>query len=643
MAPQHALSTPPQQEPQPGEHGRVRGVLFGRPLHSEEAPHQTIGKAVGLAVFASDALSSVAYATQEILYVLALAGAAAFSVSLPIAGAICVLLIILTLSYRQTIYAYPSGGGAYIVARENLGESPAQVAGAALLTDYVLTVAVSIASGVEQIASAFPAIHPYRVVVCVGIIAFMTIVNLRGVKESGRVFALPTYMFIAMTLLLLVVGTWRWATGHLPAVTGVQSEIKALQPLTIFLILRAFSSGCTALTGVEAISNGIPAFKVPKSQNAATTMAYMSGTLMVMFLGITLLAHQIHALPSETETVISQLGRSIFGTNVLYYVMLASTTLILILAANTSYADFPRLAALQAGDGFLPRQLILRGQRLVFSIGIIALAVFAATLIVVFNARTTALIPLYAIGVFMSFTMSQAGMVRHWLTISRLKPGEEHPTRGSVLHYDRQWSSKLVINALGCAMTAVVTVVFAITKFSQGAWIVVILIPTLVFLFFRIHRHYVAVAKALSLANYEAVRAPVENSVVILVSSVHRGTLEAVRYARNIKAKKMVGLYVELDPQLTATVRERWERWVPDIELVVLPSPYRRLIPRIVNYVDSLGKQHGTAAVTVVIPEFVAAKWWHHLLHNQTALMIKRAFLFDRDTIVVDVPYHLEE
>ena len=642
MATKKTLPVPKQRLAVPGEHGWLRRLLFGRPIHSEEAPHQTISKTVALAVFASDALSSVAYATQEILYVLAIVGAAAFSISIPIAGAICLLLVVLTLSYRQTIFAYPSGGGAYIVARDNLGEGPAQMAGAALLTDYVLTVAVSISSGVEQIASAFPVLLPHKVLACVTIIVLMTLINLRGVKESGRVFAIPTYFFIGLTLLLLAVGAWRWASGTLPRVTGVASDVTAVAPLTLFLILRAFSSGCTALTGVEAISNGIPAFQEPKSKNAATTMLWMSSVLMVMFLGITVLAHQIQALPSATETVISQLARTIFGHTVLYYLMIAATTVILIMAANTSYADFPRLAALQAGDGFLPRQLTRLGQRLVFSSGIALLALCAALLIIVFDAKTTALIPLYAIGVFLSFTLSQTGMVLHWRKASHLRPGETIPTRNAVLHYDPHWRLKLGINALGAGMTAVVAVIFAITKFSQGAWIVVILIPSLIFIFFRIHQHYQTVAQLLSLEAYRPAPTPVRNDVVILVSSVHRGTLEAVRYARLIKAQKMMGLHVELDPQQTPQVRAWWEQMVPDIPLVVVESPYRRLIPRVVRFVDQLSEEDGAEAVTVVIPEFVSAKWWHHLLHNQTALLIKRAFLFDRNTVVVDVPYHLE-
>ncbi|MGH2524577.1 MAG: APC family permease, partial [Anaerolineales bacterium] len=402
-----------------------------------------------------------------------------------------ILLVIVTISYEQTIHAYPGGGGAYIVARDNLGEAPAQTAGAALLTDYILTVSVSIASGVAQITSAFPALHLFRVEIAVGVIIVMTIINLRGVKESGVTFAIPTYFFLAVALLTLAMGFFKYLTGSLGTVTGVTpAEEAATQALTLFLILRAFASGCTALTGVEAISNGITAFREPKSRNAGITLMWMSAILSVMFLSITFLAHQIGAQFSFTETVISQLGRTIWGAGPMWYVLLAGTTLILIMAANTSFADFPRLGALHAGDGFLPRQLTYRGSRLVYSYGIVALAVFASLLIIVFRAQVTALIPLYAIGVFLSFTLSQTGMAVRWLRSSRLKPGEEIVQQGGIVRYDPKWQFKLLINGLGATVTAIVMVVFAIAKFTQGAWVIVLLIPTLVMIFFRIHHHY---------------------------------------------------------------------------------------------------------------------------------------------------------
>ena len=626
-------------EPRPLLH-----LVLGRPLETAAAPHQTIGKAIGMAVFASDALSSVAYATEEILLVLAAAGAIFFSFALPIAGAIAVLLVVLTLSYRQTIFAYPGGGGAYIVARDNLGEGPAQTAGAALLTDYILTVAVSIASGVAQITSAFPALRPYQVEIGLVLILFMTMVNLRGVKESGRAFAGPTYFFITMTFLMLGVGFYRMATGTLSQIQGVEMIThNTLQPLTLFLILRAFSSGCTALTGVEAISNGITAFREPKSRNAATTMMWMSGILMTMFLGITALALQVHAVPSEQETVISQLGRTVFGVGALYLLMTAATTAILIMAANTSFADFPRLCALHAGNGFLPRQLTYRGHRLVFSWGIVTLAGLAALLIVLFEGDTHLLIPLYAIGVFLSFTMSQAGMVVRWHKISKLQPGEEIRTEGSMLSYDRHWRVKQIVNALGCALTGVVMVVFAVTKFSQGAWIVVILIPLLVLGFFRIHHHYQHVKNALSLqARPIDVRThPIET--IVLVNDVHQGTLQMISFAESL-GKPWVAVHVAVRPEKTARVLEKWERYLGDHgTLYVLPSPYRSLTGPIVRLVKDVKREHPDAFVNIIMAQLVTESPWGQLLHRNSGPQFKFAFQRMQGVAVTDVHYRVGE
>ncbi|MEP7293760.1 MAG: APC family permease, partial [Chloroflexota bacterium] len=489
----------------------VRRLLLGKRLTTEDLPHQSISNKVGLAVFASDALSSTAYATEEILIILSVAvggGASIWSgqngtilgLSIPIAIAIAILLVVVTISYRQTIFAYPNGGGAYIVARDNLGELPAQIAGAALLTDYILTVAVSVSAGVAQITSVFPELISYRVIMAVAIIALVTIVNLRGVKESGKIFAVPTYFFLGMMFLTLIVGLVRALTGNLPTVSGVEAlHHDVVEPLGIFLILKAFSSGCTALTGIEAISNGISAFKTPRSKNAARTLVAMSTTLILLFVSITLIANFIHAIPSETETVISQMGRTIYGDGSVFYLLLqAGTALILLMAANTSYADFPRLASLIAADGFLPRQLTFRGGRLVFSWGIVALAGLAIVLVIIANARTTALIPLYAVGVFLSFTISQSGMVIHLRRVGKLKIGEVVQGLETAMEFDSHWKTKAVISAIGAVFTFVVMLVFAVTKFSSGAWFVVILIPTLVLIFFRIHRHYQEVAHALS-------------------------------------------------------------------------------------------------------------------------------------------------
>ncbi len=616
--------------------------LIGPRLHTADAPHQTIGKAIGLAVFASDALSSTAYATDEILFVLILAGAGALTFSLPIALAIIFLLAIVTISYEQTIHAYPGGGGAYIVARDNLGEVPAQIAGAALLTDYILTVAVSISSGVAQITSAFPALYDLRVVIALSLVAFMMLVNLRGVKESGRAFALPTYFFLAATLFTIAVGFFRYFTGTLDQVTGVETIHETAQGLSVFLILRAFSSGCAALTGVEAISNGIPAFREPKSRNAGITLVWMSAILSIMFFSVTFLARHIGALPSHTETVFSQLGRVIYGDDTQpYLILLGSTTLILIMAANTSFADFPRLSALQAADGFLPKQLTYRGSRLVFTYGIVTLAGFASLLIVIFGAKTNSLIPLYAIGVFLSFTLSQAGMAVRWWKSGRLQPGEEQKQIASVLHHDPKWKLKLAVNGFGSICTAIVMVIFAVTKFANGAWVVVILIPTLVLFFLRIHHHYRELAAELSLDSFGTPPRLKRHRVIVPIGGVHRGTLLALHYARAI-SNDVTAVYVAVDPVEEQKLRGKWDTWGDGVRLHVIHSPYRLLYEPLLEYIQMIALQRQSNEIlTVVVPEFVPAKWWHNLLHMQTAFLLQLGLLGVKDVVITEVPYHV--
>jgi amino acid transporter len=623
-------------------------VLIGKPLPSEEAPHQTIGKTVGLAVFASDALSSTAYATEAILEVLAfavpLAGLAVLGYSVGISLAIIFLLAVVTISYQQTIHAYPGGGGAYIVARDNLGELPAQVAGAALLTDYILTVSVSISSGVAQLTSGFPALHPYRVAIAVSLVLLMMIVNLRGVKESGVTFAIPTYFFLGVTLITIGIGIFKYFTGGLDVVTGVTpAVIEAARGMTLFLILHAFSSGCTALTGVEAISNGITAFKEPKSRNAATTLIWMSVILSVMFFSITFLSHQIGAQFSRTETIISQLGRTIWGAGIMWYLLLGSTTLILIMAANTSFADFPRLGALHAGDGFLPRQMTFRGSRLVFSNGIAALAGFAIVLIIAFKAETTALIPLYAIGVFLSFTLSQTGMAVRWWKSGHLKPTEEYVQPGGVVRYDPQWKLKIVINGFGAILTAVVMTVFAATKFLDGAWIVIVLVPTLVFIFFRIHHHYRDVASNLSLEDFGEAPRVQRNHVLLLISGVHRGVLHALRYCRSF-SNDITAIYISADPLEEEKLKMKWATWGDGVRLHIIESPYRRLIEPLIAYVDQMADQLGPyEMLTVVVPQFVPAHWIHSGLHMNTASLLRKALLKRQDIVIMEVPYQLRK
>jgi amino acid transporter len=621
-----------------------RSWLIGRPLATADAPHQTIGRLVGLAVFASDALSSTAYATQEILVILALAGTAAFGHAFPISIAIVALLVIVTLSYEQTIHAYPGGGGAYIVARDNLGEAPAQTAGAALLTDYILTVAVSVSSGVAQVVSAFPVLFPYRVLLAVGLVLFVMVVNLRGVKESGATFAAPSYFFLVMMFLTVGVGFFRYLTGTLGTVVDppATEAAGAVHAITLFLLLRAFAGGTTALTGVEAISNGITAFKEPRSRNAGITLIWMSTILGVLLLGITLLSGHIGAIPSERETVISQLARTAFGgRDLLYLGVIAGTAVILIMAANTSFADFPRLSALHAGDGFLPRQLTYRGSRLVYSRGIIALGLIASLLIVLFGASVNALIPLYAIGVFLSFTLSQAGMARRWWKVGHMAPGQEIKERGSTLRYEPGWELKMAINGFGSACTAVVTVVFAATKFMDGAWIVVVLVPSLVAMFFTIHRHYRELANELSLEDYGTPPRITRHCVILPISGVHRGTLAALHYARSL-SDDVTAVHVPTDPAEGETVRRKWETWGDGVRLVMLESPYRLFFEPLLEYIEEVAAhRQPNEVITVVVPQFVPRHWWSNLLHTQTAIQLRLVLLFKPGIIVTDVPYHV--
>jgi len=622
-----------------------RTWLIGRPLATADAGHQTIGKVVGLAVFASDALSSTAYATQEILAILAVGGVLAFTFAFPIAIAIVALLAVVTISYEQTIHAYPGGGGAYIVSRDNLGELPAQVAGAALLTDYILTVSVSISSGVAQLASAFPALDAWRVAIAVGLVGFVMLVNLRGVKESGLTFAVPTYLFLVMIFITVGAGFFRLLTGQLGTVVNPPSmqHLGEVSAIGLFLILHAFSSGTTALTGIEAISNGITAFNKPASKNAGITLIWMSLILGTLFLGITFLAVHIGAVPSEEETVISQLVRTALGgRNVFYLMTLGATTLILIMAANTAFADFPRLSALQAKDGFLPRQLTYRGSRLVFSRGIVVLAVFASLLIIVFQASVTALIPLYAIGVFLSFTLSQSGMARRWWKIGHLKPGQEVKESGSVLVADAGWKWKMVLNGFGAVCTVIVMFIFAITKFHDGAWIILVVVPVLVFIFFRIHQHYKELARSLSLDHYGAPPAIRRHRVIVPISGVHRGTLAALDYARSLSAD-VTAVHISIDDVESERLRAKWERWGDGVRLVILDSPYRMLLEPLLAYVEHIAAvRQPNEIITLVVPQFVPKHAWTNLLHTQTAVLLRLALLFRRGIVVTDVPYQTE-
>jgi len=622
-------------------------LLIGHPLSTADAPHQTIGKAVGLAVFASDALSSTAYATQEILGVLAAAGTIAFGYVFPISIAIVILLAIVTISYEQTIHAYPGGGGAYIVARDNLGELYAQIAGAALLTDYILTVAVSISAGIAQIGSAYPNLFPYRVEIAVFAVALIMLINLRGVKESGSMFAVPTYFFLVMMIGTVGLGMFRLLTGSLgkvidPPELTIMHTIGILSP---FLILHAFANGTTALTGVEAISNGITAFKEPRSRNAGITLIWMSVILGSIFLSISYLTGHINAVFSEQETIISQLTRTIYqGRGPLYIATLGATTVILIMAANTAFADFPRLGALAAGDGFLPRQLTFRGSRLVYSNGIIALAIIASVLIVIFQASVTRLIPLYAIGVFLSFTLSQAGMARRWWKIGHLNEGEEIVEPGSVLRFQKDWRFKMVVNGFGSLCTAIVIIVFAVTKFREGAWVVLILTPVLVSIFFTIHYHYKGLAHSLSLENYPGVPArQTRHRVIMPVSGVHQGTLDGLHYAR-LLSDDVTAVHISIDPVETEKVQKKWVTWGEGTRLVILDSPYRLFVEPLLEYLtEIIDHRQPNETITIVVPQFIPSKRWHNLLHMRTAEVLRTELLSKHGVVVTDVPYHVED
>jgi amino acid transporter len=600
----------------------LRTIFIGERLPTAHAIHQRLQKMLALPVFGSDAISSSAYATEEIMRALMLAGTAALLYSTAVAGAIALLFAIVALSYRQTVLAYPSGGGAYIVARENLGLYPGLIAASALLTDYVLTVAVSVASGIAAIISAVPILEPERVLLCLIVIWFIALANLRGVRESGRLFAGPAYLFVATVVLMLVIGAVRRMVSPGVVAAGPAHEMAAAHPLTVVLMLRAFASGCAALTGIEAISNAVPAFRPPESRNAAATLVWMTAICIGLFLGITALAQWYRITPdvSGYETVLSKLGRAAFGAGFPYYVLQVATMLVLSLAANTSFADFPRLSSILARDRLAPRQLANLGDRLVFSNGIVLLAVFSSALIVRFRGMTHTLIPLYAVGVFISFTLSQAGMVVH---ASRAR--------------ERGWRWHAAINAVGAATTAIVLVVVASVKFAHGAWIVLLVIPLLVLGFRKIWRHYRALAAALTLEGYQMPRA-LHHQVLVLVPGLHRGIVQALLYARYLSGE-CEAVFVETNPDETPKLREKWQRLSLDIPLTVLKSPRGSLIEPITEHIHRIRSEKNVDIVTVVLPEFATTRWWHPLLHNQSGLMLKFALMNEPGVVVTNVRF----
>jgi amino acid transporter len=613
----------------------LKRLLIGRPLASREFEHQRLPKRLALGVFSTDAIASTAFATQEILVVLVpAAGMAALGYLVPISLFVVALLVIVVASYRQTLYAYPNGGGAYIVSRENLGTNPALVAAASLLVDYTLTVSVSVAAGVAAITSAISPLRGYEVELAIALIAIITLANLRGAKESGRLFAPPTYLYLAIMTVLVVWGLIQTFSGSLQPLPVDQKELAhftggetMLGGVTFFLLLRAFSSGAVALSGVEAISNGVQAFRKPESRNAAITLMWTAFFLGSLFVGIAVLADQLRPTLSESQTILSTMGRAVFGgSGPLYIILQAATAAILTLSANTAFADFPRLSGIIARDGFLPRQLANRGDRLVLSNGILALALAAGALVVGFRAEVSALVPLFAVGLFTAFTLSQAGMVMY------------HRRRR-----EEGWRRGLLINGVGAVATSLVTVVILVSKFTEGAWIPAVVIPLLVLLFKGIHRHYQTVDRALSVE--PGITIPeIRHTVVVLVGpKVHLAVIQAIAYAQSLRPDFLHAVSVSYDTEQADRLVDQWARFGFDIPLDVLDSPYREITRPVLEYVEELDKRWSSDVVTVVIPELVVRRWWQQLLHNQTALWLKARLLFREGTVVTSVPAHVLE
>ncbi len=634
---------------------RLKRFLIGRPITTARSGHERLGKIQALAVFASDALSSVAYATEATLFVLvtALLTEQPITFIIPISIMICLLIALVVNSYRQTVYAYPGGGGSYIVSKDNLGVNAGLVAAGAILIDYTLTVAVSVSAGVAAITSAFPSLNGSQVLMGVGLIFVIMLLNLRGIKESGTIFAAPTYLFIFSFLGLLGFGLFKVMTGDYTPVITSSTDLGAIKestraitdfnthPLTLFLLLQAFAAGCSALTGVEAISDGVQAFKKPESKNAGITLLLMGGLLITFFMGTSFLAYKLNALPDDStdphyETVISEIGRNLLGgSSPMYYIIQASTALILILAANTAFADFPRLSFFLARDRFLPNIFAHRGDRLAFSTGIIVLAVLASLLLAIFNGRTESLIPLYAVGVFLAFTLSQSGMVVHWQR--QKKKGVKGVLKSQIF------------NLIGAIATAIVLLIIVVTKFLVGAWLVIILIPMLFLMFKGIHRHYTNVSaqlrlpeniKAARLVQDLAVNGTRKRTILVPISSINKVSLSSLDFARSL-SENVSALFISDEQAEIEKISRQWQEYDIKLPLVVLENPFRSILPPLLNYIDAVERQDPDDVLMIVLPEFVAHHWWEQFLHNQTALRIKRALLFRPGIVVVDVPYHL--
>lgn len=606
--------------------------LFGHPLATIEEASERVGKIPGLAIFASDNISSSAYATEEIMRVLVLAGLGALSLTMPITIGICVVLAIVVLSYQQVIRAYPGGGGSYIVAKDNLGPIPGLIAGAALLTDYILTVSVSVAAGIAAITSVFPSLYDQRVAIMVAVVLVMTIINLRGIRESGNVFAIPTYVYVVSIVALIGYGMFRYLTGTLPTyvppAAWVRQDQAAAQGLTLLLLLRAFASGSVALTGTEAVSNGVPAFKTPEIRNAQQVLIMMGTIFAIIFLGIGFLAGRLGIVPdpTETETVLSQLARTLVGDGPFFYLVQFSTFILLVLAANTSFNGFPRLTGVMAHDRFIPRVFAFRGDRLAYTAGVLHLAVAGIVLIVLYGGSVTNLIPLYTVGVFIAFTLSQAGMVRHWYLLRETERG---------------WSWRAAINALGAVTTGLVAAEVSVSKFALGAWMVLVLIPVMVVVMWMINRHYTSIAGA---QRPETPLDPrlIHPRVVVPIANLQVPARQALAFAEAIAGEgRVIAVHVTDDSETIEALRQEWDATPHGVaRLVAIESPYRALSSPLVAFIDAQRERHPDDTIIVVLPEYIPAHWWEHLLHNQTALRLKAALLFHRGVIVVDVPYH---
>lgn len=605
---------------------KAKRFLIGAPIPTTREVHERLTKIKGLAVLSSDALSSVAYGTEAIMRALIVAGVGALYLTLPISMVIVFLLFIVSTSYQQTIRAYPQGGGSYRVARENLGVVPGLTAGASILIDYVLTVAVSVAAGIAAMVSAFPVLRPFSVELAVGAVVLVAVLNMRGIRESGTIFAAPTYVFIASIFVVIGIGLFQTVTGGIAYTPGNPGPRAGTEALGWFLILSAFARGCTAMTGTEAIADGVLAFKPPEPQNARITLRWMAFILGAMFLGISFLASTIGIVPSadESETVLSQLTRLVVGNSWFYYVVQFATALILFLAANTSYADFPRLLSIMARDRFVPRWFAARGDRLAFSFGIMTLTVVACILLIIFRSNVENLLPLYAIGVFTSFTLSQTGMVVHWLRIQ--EPG---------------WRHSAIINGVGATMTAVVTLVIGVTKFEEGAWIVIILAGILIFLFISIHNHYLAVARQLR-STMKVVPKGRPPLVLVPIYSMSLVARMALAFAQDL-SPRVVAVHVANSVEEAEKLRAEWREVVGDMRLDIIVSPYRLVIEPLLAYVDGVQARDPEGTVVIVLPEFIPKHWWENILHNQTALRLKAALLFHHGVAVLSFPFLLTE